>query len=92
MPAAKTVTCVVFNKNGDVITGDSNGTIYLWLSTSLRIDHAIHNAHASSSITSMLITSDGVLLSASQKQCYINAWDEQLQKLNGDYQVCLTKK
>lgn len=88
MPIAKSVTCAIFNTNGDLITGDQNGSIYMWPRSSLRIDHVIHNAHVSA-ITGMCLTSRGYLLTSSNKQCCVKVWDQLLKQAGDDCKVWL---
>ena len=82
----KIITSAVFNKNGDILTGDNNGTIYLWLRNSLHIDHAIKSAHASS-ISTMCMTDNGILLSSCMKQCLLKEWDPNMKLVKDDFEV-----
>ena len=51
----KFITVAVFSDNGDVITGDSNGTIYVWDCNEHRIRRAIKDAHAVNSVISVSV-------------------------------------
>ena len=42
---AKYVICLTFHPNGALLTGDSNGTIYLWHKDGNTIAHTITHAH-----------------------------------------------
>ncbi|MBN3290120.1 EMAL2 protein, partial [Polypterus senegalus] len=41
----KCITCVLYSEKGDLITGDSNGNVYVWPSGSNTISHFIRQAH-----------------------------------------------
>ncbi|XP_057298557.1 echinoderm microtubule-associated protein-like 1 isoform X1 [Hydractinia symbiolongicarpus] len=72
---SKNILCAVFNKNGDLITGHSNGGLYVWRRN--KIDHAIHNAH-NGPITAMCFTKHGYLLTGSSREDVVLVWDEQM--------------
>lgn len=72
---SKNILCAVFNKNGDLITGHSNGGFYVWRRN--KIDHAIHNAH-NGPITAMCFTKHGYLLTGSSREDVVLVWDEQM--------------
>ncbi|XP_071826188.1 uncharacterized protein [Apostichopus japonicus] len=42
---AKYVICVAFRPNGDIVTGDSNGTVYIWPRKSNTISHTLSHIH-----------------------------------------------
>ena len=42
---AKFVICLTFSERGDLITGDSNGTIYIWGEGGNRITNYVKHAH-----------------------------------------------
>eukprot|EP00118_Oscarella_pearsei_P025612 m.308471 g.308471 ORF g.308471 m.308471 type:complete len:792 (+) comp44058_c0_seq1:38-2413(+) len=44
-PKPKFVTSMMFNSKGDLLTGDSNGNIFLWENGSQKITKAIKDAH-----------------------------------------------
>uniref|UniRef100_A0A8C4TL53 EML-like first beta-propeller domain-containing protein n=1 Tax=Erpetoichthys calabaricus TaxID=27687 RepID=A0A8C4TL53_ERPCA len=41
----KCITCLLYSEKGDLITGDSNGNVYVWPSGSNTISHFIRQAH-----------------------------------------------
>ncbi|XP_064623638.1 echinoderm microtubule-associated protein-like 2 isoform X5 [Lineus longissimus] len=70
----KYVLCLTFAENGDVITGDSNGNIFVWPRGTNKIGTAVNGAH-DGGIFSMLILKDGSLLSGGGKDRKIVQWD-----------------
>ena len=42
---AKFVICLTFSECGDLITGDSNGTIYIWGDAGSKITNYVKHAH-----------------------------------------------
>ncbi len=42
---AKYIICITFKSNGDVVTGDSNGTVYVWANGGNTITQTIRHAH-----------------------------------------------
>jgi len=74
-----------FKANGDLITGDSNGNIYLWPFEDNRIYQHIKHGHESS-ITSIILL--GSFMVTCGRDCKIYGWS--LPKLDhaGALQVC----
>lgn len=48
---AKFVTCLLHNEKGDLITGDTNGTVYVWRQGGNVITNIIKHAHDVSKTT-----------------------------------------
>nr|CDS29739.1 echinoderm microtubule associated protein1 [Hymenolepis microstoma] len=73
----KFVLSMVFAENGDLITGDSNGNIFLWTRGSNRIGHAVLGVHVGG-IFALTFSKDGHLLSGGGKDCRIVQLDTNL--------------
>ncbi|KAM3173602.1 hypothetical protein ACTXT7_012184 [Hymenolepis weldensis] len=73
----KFVLSMVFAENGDLITGDSNGNIFLWTRGSNKISHAVLGVHAGG-IFALTFSKDGHLLSGGGKDCRIVQLDTNL--------------
>lgn len=54
-------TCIEFSPNGDVFTGDSNGSIIVWGKVSKKIKFVVRNAHEKS-VMSIRLLENGTLL------------------------------
>ncbi|KAE8584883.1 hypothetical protein XENTR_v10021146 [Xenopus tropicalis] len=74
------VLCVAFAENGDVVTGDSNGNLYVWGKGSHRISHAVSNAH-DGSIFALCVCRDGTLLSGGGKDGRVILWGRDYKKV-----------
>ncbi|XP_071963510.1 77 kDa echinoderm microtubule-associated protein-like isoform X4 [Antedon mediterranea] len=70
----KYVLCIAFADNGDVISGDSNGNIYIWGKGNSRIQYAVTGGHEGP-IFSLCTLKDGSVLSGGGKDRKIKQWD-----------------
>ncbi|XP_071835034.1 77 kDa echinoderm microtubule-associated protein-like isoform X2 [Apostichopus japonicus] len=70
----KFVLCMTFSAEGDVITGDSNGNIFIWGKGGTRIRQAVPGAHEGP-IFSIINLSDGGFLSGGGKDKKIHSWN-----------------
>ncbi|XP_025089345.1 LOW QUALITY PROTEIN: echinoderm microtubule-associated protein-like 1 [Pomacea canaliculata] len=70
----KYVLCLAFSPNGDVLTGDSNGNIFIWGKGTNRITQAVLGAH-DGGVFSLCSTKDGNLLSGGGKDRKVIEWD-----------------
>nr|XP_054750975.1 echinoderm microtubule-associated protein-like 1 isoform X4 [Lytechinus pictus] len=68
---AKYVISMSFRGNGDLITGDSNGTIYVWPSGGNTISHTINHAHEGPVFTLQMI---GKTLVSGGRDGFIKCW------------------
>lgn len=50
------ITSYCFKENGDLITGDSNGNIYIWSFEEARISHAVKHGHEVDNFFIILVT------------------------------------
>uniref|UniRef100_A0AAX7SX58 EMAP like 2 n=1 Tax=Astatotilapia calliptera TaxID=8154 RepID=A0AAX7SX58_ASTCA len=87
----KYVLCVAFAENGDAITGDSSGNLYIWdiccsLSDSLcrltggtRISQVVSAAHEGG-IFSVCVLKDGTMVSGGGKDRKVVLWDHDYRK------------
>ncbi|XP_067939247.1 echinoderm microtubule-associated protein-like 2 isoform X2 [Watersipora subatra] len=70
----KFVTCFTFGPEGQVVTGDSNGTILFWNKGSNKIASSIPSAHEGV-IFSVAMSEDGFLMSGGGKDKLIKRWN-----------------
>lgn len=75
----KYVLCVAFAENGDAITGDSSGNIYIWAKGGNKISRAISGAHEGG-IFSLCVLKDGTLASGGGKDRKVLHWDHDYRK------------
>uniref|UniRef100_A0A8C1TC02 EMAP like 2 n=1 Tax=Cyprinus carpio TaxID=7962 RepID=A0A8C1TC02_CYPCA len=81
----KYVLCVAFAENGDAITGDSSGNIYIWAkdtpSVQPLICQVVSGAHEGG-IFSLCVLKDGTLVSGGGKDRRVLLWDHDYRKKN----------
>uniref|UniRef100_A0A3Q1HL04 HELP domain-containing protein n=1 Tax=Anabas testudineus TaxID=64144 RepID=A0A3Q1HL04_ANATE len=70
----KYVLCVAFAENGDTITGDSSGNIYIWAKGGNRISQVVSGAHEGG-IFSICVLKDGTMVSGGGKDRKVVLWD-----------------
>ena len=70
----KVMHCAVFNSNGDLFAGGSNGNIYIWRRDCNVVDNVIEGAH-SSLIHSICIAENGDLLTGGGKDQSLVTWE-----------------
>ncbi|XP_035241187.1 echinoderm microtubule-associated protein-like 2 isoform X1 [Anguilla anguilla] len=75
----KYVLCVAFAENGDAITGDSSGNIYIWGKGGSRISQVVGGAHEGG-IFSLCVLKDGTLVSGGGKDRRVVLWDHNYHK------------
>ncbi|XP_016317617.1 echinoderm microtubule-associated protein-like 2 isoform X2 [Sinocyclocheilus anshuiensis] len=75
----KYVLCVAFAENGDAITGDSSGNIYIWAKGGNRISQVVSGAHEGG-IFSLCVLKDGTLVSGGGKDRRVLLWDHDYRK------------
>uniref|UniRef100_A0A4W5RED3 EMAP like 2 n=1 Tax=Hucho hucho TaxID=62062 RepID=A0A4W5RED3_9TELE len=75
----KYVLCVAFAENGDTITGDSSGNIYVWAKGGNRISQVVARAHEGG-IFSLCVLKDGTLVSGGGKDRRMVLWDHNYHK------------
>nr|XP_020509148.1 echinoderm microtubule-associated protein-like 2 isoform X1 [Labrus bergylta] len=75
----KYVLCVAFAENGDAITGDSSGNIYIWAKGGNRITHQVSGAHEGG-IFSVCVLKDGTLVSGGGKDRKVVLWNHDYRK------------
>ncbi|KAL1260902.1 hypothetical protein QQF64_008729 [Cirrhinus molitorella] len=75
----KYVLCVAFAENGDAITGDSSGNIYIWAKGGNRISQVVSGAHEGG-IFSLCVLKDGTLVSGGGKDRKVLQWDHDYRK------------
>ncbi|XP_007236892.2 echinoderm microtubule-associated protein-like 2 isoform X5 [Astyanax mexicanus] len=75
----KYVLCVAFAENGDAITGDSSGNIYIWAKGGNKISQVVAGAHEGG-IFSVCVLKDGRLVSGGGKDRKVVLWDHEYHK------------
>ncbi|XP_063957676.1 77 kDa echinoderm microtubule-associated protein isoform X1 [Lytechinus pictus] len=75
----KFVLSLAFTGNGDVITGDSNGNMYIWGKGNTRISQAVLGAHEGG-IFSLCVMNDGQILSGGGKDKKVVLWTADYQQ------------
>ncbi|XP_061168801.1 echinoderm microtubule-associated protein-like 1 [Saccostrea echinata] len=75
----KYVSCLSFAENGDVLTGDSNGNIFIWAKGGNTISQAIEGVHEGG-IFSVCVMKDGTVLSGGGKDRKIIQYDSSYTK------------
>ncbi|XP_034557784.1 echinoderm microtubule-associated protein-like 2 [Notolabrus celidotus] len=75
----KYVLCVAFAENGDAITGDSSGNLYVWAKGGYRITHQVSGAHEGG-IFSVCVLKDGTLVSGGGKDRKVVLWNHDYRK------------
>ncbi|KAM9317692.1 echinoderm microtubule-associated protein-like 2 isoform 2-T2 [Pholidichthys leucotaenia] len=75
----KYVLCVAFAENGDAITGDSSGNIYIWAKGGNRISQVVSGAHEGG-IFSICVLKDGTMVSGGGKDRRVVLWDHDYRK------------
>uniref|UniRef100_A0AAR2KGC1 HELP domain-containing protein n=1 Tax=Pygocentrus nattereri TaxID=42514 RepID=A0AAR2KGC1_PYGNA len=75
----KYVLCIAFAENGDAITGDSSGNIYIWAKGGNRISQVVAGAHEGG-IFSVCVLKDGRLVSGGGKDRKVVLWDHEYHK------------
>ncbi|XP_036363554.1 echinoderm microtubule-associated protein-like 2 isoform X5 [Octopus sinensis] len=79
----KYILCLAFADNGDVLSGDSNGNIFVWCKGGNRISQAILGAHEGG-VFSLCVLKNGLLLSGGGKDRRIVEWDGNSYKQTGN--------
>ncbi|XP_067102455.1 echinoderm microtubule-associated protein-like 2 isoform X2 [Osmerus mordax] len=75
----KYVLCVAFAENGDAITGDSSGNIFVWAKGGNRISQVMGGAHEGG-VFSVCVLKDGTMVSGGGKDRRIVLWDHDYHK------------
>uniref|UniRef100_A0A087YEH5 EMAP like 2 n=2 Tax=Poecilia TaxID=8080 RepID=A0A087YEH5_POEFO len=75
----KYVLCVAFAENGDAITGDSSGNLYVWAKGGNRISQVVSGAHEGG-IFSVCVLKDGTMVSGGGKDRKVALWDHNYRK------------
>ncbi|XP_068440871.1 echinoderm microtubule-associated protein-like 2 isoform X2 [Clinocottus analis] len=75
----KYVLCVAFAENGDAITGDSSGNIYVWAKGGSRISQVVSGAHEGG-VFSLCVLKDGTMVSGGGKDRKVVLWDHDYKK------------
>ncbi|XP_076099427.1 echinoderm microtubule-associated protein-like 2 isoform X4 [Mytilus galloprovincialis] len=76
----KYMLCIAFAENGDVITGDSNGSIIVWPKGSTKAGQAITGAHEGGIFSICVDPEDGTILTGGGKDRKIVQWDSSYQR------------
>ncbi|XP_034294141.1 echinoderm microtubule-associated protein-like 2 isoform X4 [Pantherophis guttatus] len=76
----KYVLCVAFTENGDTVTGDSGGNLYIWGKGGNRICHAVPGAHEGG-IFGLCVLRNGTILTGGGRDRRVVLWGRDYQKL-----------
>ncbi|XP_074872350.1 echinoderm microtubule-associated protein-like 2 isoform X3 [Carettochelys insculpta] len=76
----KYVLCVAFTENGDVVTGDSGGNLYIWGKGGNRISQAVPGAHEGG-VFGLCVLRNGTIVSGGGKDRQVVLWGRDYQKL-----------
>ncbi|CAM5172821.1 unnamed protein product [Eretmochelys imbricata] len=76
----KYVLCVAFTENGDVVTGDSGGNLYIWGKGGNRISQAVPGAHEGG-VFGLCVLHNGTIVSGGGKDRRVVLWGRDYQKL-----------
>ncbi|XP_076397530.1 echinoderm microtubule-associated protein-like 2 isoform X5 [Megachile rotundata] len=79
-------TCVAFNQNGDVLTGDSNGNIIVWGRGTSTVSKIVRNIHEGS-IFSICVLKDGFIVTGGGRDGKILYFDESLNLTGEEAQI-----
>ncbi|XP_078672219.1 echinoderm microtubule-associated protein-like 2 isoform X15 [Branchiostoma floridae x Branchiostoma belcheri] len=82
----KYVLCLAFAENGDAITGDSNGNIFVWGKGTNRISCSMVGAH-DGGIFSLCVMKDGTLVSGGGKDRKLISWDRSYQQTGTESEI-----
>jgi len=82
----KYVLTLAFSDAGDILSGDSNGNIFVWGKGSNRISQSMLGAHEGG-VFSLCVTKDGTLLSGGGKDRKIIQWDSSFKKTGAETEV-----
>ncbi|XP_060556828.1 echinoderm microtubule-associated protein-like 2 isoform X5 [Ruditapes philippinarum] len=82
----KVVICFCYTQDGDVVSGDSNGNIFLWEKGANKISKAETGVHEGG-VFSLYTTKDGNILSGGGKDRKILEWSKDLQRTGNSYEV-----
>ncbi|XP_029171100.1 echinoderm microtubule-associated protein-like 2 isoform X6 [Nylanderia fulva] len=80
------VTCVAFNQNGDVLTGDSNGNIIVWARGTNTVSRLVRNLHEGS-IFSICVLKNGNIITGGGKDGRIQHFDASLNLTGEEAQI-----
>ncbi|XP_060113782.1 echinoderm microtubule-associated protein-like 1 [Heteronotia binoei] len=76
----KYVLCVAFTENGDTVTGDSGGNLYIWGKGGNRICHAVPGAHEGG-IFGLCVLRNGTIVTGGGRDRRVVLWGRDYQKL-----------
>ncbi|XP_031785896.1 echinoderm microtubule-associated protein-like 2 isoform X3 [Nasonia vitripennis] len=82
----KYITCLAFNQDGDVLTGDSNGNIIIWARGTNTITKVIRTLH-DGSIFAMCVLKDGTIMTGGGKDGRIVLLDISLTVIQSETQI-----
>lgn len=82
----KYVLTLAFSDSGDILSGDSNGNIFVWGKGTNRITQSVVGAHEGG-VFSLCVTKDGTLLSGGGKDRKIIQWDSSFKKTGTETEV-----
>ena len=84
----KYVTSLAFLNTGDLLCGDSNGTLSMWYRGGNTVAHRVKGAHVGS-VFSILVQNNGTIITAG-KDGKVQEWDSSLNPTSNSLKVILT--
>ena len=82
----KYVTCLAFGSNGDVLTGDSNGNVFVWRRGYNAVTKSLKKVH-NGPIFAICVLKDGGIVSGGGKDGKLIHFDENYKKTNLECEV-----
>ena len=79
------MTAVAFLDTGDVITGDSNGNLFIWYRGGVTVAHSVWGAHVGP-VGAVVVGRDGRVVSGGRDGRVV-LWDQHLNKTGLSAQV-----
>ncbi|KAJ6663619.1 hypothetical protein lerEdw1_009698 [Lerista edwardsae] len=76
----KYVLCVAFTENGDTVTGDSGGNLYIWGKGGNRISHAVPGAH-DGGIFGLCVLRNGTIVTGGGRDRRVVLWGRDYRRL-----------
>ncbi|XP_016854011.1 echinoderm microtubule-associated protein-like 2 isoform X4 [Anolis carolinensis] len=76
----KYVLCIAFTENGDTVTGDSGGNLYIWGKGGNRICHAVPGAHEGG-IFGLCVLRNGTIVTGGGRDRRVVLWGRDYHKL-----------
>ncbi|EDV20145.1 uncharacterized protein TRIADDRAFT_63428 [Trichoplax adhaerens] len=90
-PKPKAILCLAFNENNDVLSGDSNGNIFVWGAGGNRITEELKDAHEGN-IFDLVVLPNGEIVSGGGRDRKLKLWDSSLKAIEDAEPVELSEE